>query len=410
MVSTLLNALEMATGALRVNVLRSLLTILGIVIGVGAVIMMVGLGMGAREMIGERIRSMGSNLVLVIPGASKAGGVHMGSGTVHTLTSKDAEAIARRCPSVAAAVPVWSQVTQVIHANRNWRTRVSGVTGDYFAVRDWSLAGGRYFNANEERAGSKVCVIGKSVARRLMGEGDPVGRELRIQNVPFRIVGLLETKGQSPGGEDQDDTVLVPIVASHARLFGTPFKDEVRVIMVQAASRDAILQAEEEITAVLAKRHRIAGGADNDFTVKSLTEMMRASEESLKIMTTLLGSIAAISLLVGGIGVMNIMLVSVTERTREIGIRMAVGAKTSDILGQFLVEACVLTMLGGLTGIALGTGGSWLFARASNWPVLISPPAVVLAFGVSAVVGIAFGFYPAYKASRLHPIDALRYE
>ena len=410
MVSTLINALEMATGALRVNVLRSLLTILGIVIGVGAVIMTVGLGMGAREMIGERIRSMGSNLVLVIPGASKQGGVHMGSGTVHTLTAKDAEAIARRCPSVTAAVPIWSQVTQVIHANRNWRTRVSGVTGDYFVVRDWSLEGGRYFNANEERAGSKVCVIGKSVARRLMGEGDPVGRELRIQNVPFRIVGLLDTKGQSPGGSDQDDTVLVPIVASHARLFGTPFKDEVRVIMVQAASREAILQAEEEISALLAKRHRIARAADNDFTVKSLTEMMRASEESLKIMTTLLGSIAAISLLVGGIGVMNIMLVSVTERTREIGIRMAVGAKTSDILGQFLVEACALTVLGGLTGIAFGTGGSWLFARTTNWPVLISPFAVVLAFGVSAVVGIAFGFYPAYKASRLHPIDALRYE
>lgn len=410
MSDSLINALEMAAGALRVNFLCSLLTILGIVIGVGAVIMMVGLGMGAREMIGERIRSMGSNLLLIIPGASQQGGVHMGSGTVHTLTARDAEAIARRCPSVSAAAPVWGQVTQVIHANRNWRTRVSGVTMDYAVVRDWSFAGGRYFNANEERAGSKVCEIGKTVAQRLMGDVDPVGRELRIQNVPFRIVGLLDTKGQSPGGEDQDDTVLVPIVAAHARLFGTPFKDEVRVIIVQAVSRELLPQAEEEIVALLAKRHRIASGADNDFTVKSLTEMMRASEESLKIMTTLLGSIAAISLLVGGIGVMNIMLVSVTERTREIGIRMAVGAKTSDILGQFIVEACVLTMLGGLTGIALGTGASCIFARASNWPVLISPPAICLAFGVSAIVGIAFGFYPAYKASRLHPIDALRYE
>lgn len=410
MIVSLANALEMATGALRANVLRSFLTALGIVIGVGAVIMMVGLGMGAREMIGERIRSMGSNLALVIPGASKRGGVHMGSGTVHTLTTKDAEAIARRCPSVTAAVPIWSQVTQVIHANRNWRTRVSGVTGDYFVVRDWGVEGGRYFNADEERAGSKVCVIGKTVSRYLMGEADPVGKELRIQNVPFTIVGLLETKGQSPGGSDLDDTVLVPIVAAHARLFGTPFKDEVRVITVQAVSREMIPQAEREIAALLAKRHRIANGADNDFTVKSLTEMMRASEESLKIMTTLLGSIAAISLLVGGIGVMNIMLVSVTERTREIGIRMAVGARTSDILGQFLVEACVLTMLGGLTGIAVGIGASWIFARATNWPVLISPLAVTLAFGVSATVGIAFGFYPAYKASGLQPIDALRHE
>jgi putative ABC transport system permease protein len=410
MFSSLKNALEMATSALRVNLLRSLLTMLGIVIGVGAVIVMVALGMGARELIGDRIRSMGSNLILVIPGASKQGGVHMGSGTVHTLTARDSDAIARSCPSVVAAAPLWGQITQVVYGNRNWRARVSGTNVYFFAVKEWEVAAGRIFSLQEERAGSKVCLIGTTVAEQLMGEGDPVGKIMRIQNVPFLVVGVLETKGQSPGGEDQDDAVYVPIAAAHSRLFGTPFKDEVRAIIVQAESQELIPQAEEEITELLAKRHRIAAGTDNDFTVKSLTDMMRASEESLKIMTTLLGSIAAISLLVGGIGVMNIMLVSTTERTREIGIRMAVGAKTSDILGQFLVEACTLTMLGGAVGIALGVGASYVFAQASNWPVLVSPVAVAGALSVSGAVGIFFGFYPAFKASRLNPIDALRYE
>ncbi len=410
MLSTLMNALGMATGALRINVLRSLLTVLGVVIGVGAVIVMVALGMGARELIAERIRSMGSNLILVLPGASKQGGVHMGSGTVHTLTVGDCEAIARHCPSVSVAAPVWGQVTQVVQGNRNWRPRVSGVTGDYFRARDWEVQSGRLFHMREERAGSKVCVVGTTVREKLMGEEDPIGKDIRIQNVPFLVVGVLDAKGQSPGGEDQDDTVFVPLVASHSRLFGTPFKDEVRVILARAASEESIPQAEEEIFELLAKRHRITAGADNDFTVKSLTDMTRASEESLKVMTTLLGSIAAISLLVGGIGVMNIMLVSVTERTREIGIRMAVGAKTPDILSQFIVEACVLTTLGGVVGIALGIGASYVFAQASNWPVLVSPVAVAGAFGVSAAVGVFFGFYPAFKASRLNPIEALRHE
>ncbi|AFM28056.1 ABC transporter permease [Desulfomonile tiedjei] len=410
MSSSFLNALIVAAGALRVNVLRSVLTMLGIVIGVGAVIVMVALGMGARELIGDRIRSMGTNLILVIPGASKQGGVHMGSGTVHTLTARDCEAISKNCVSVTAAAPNWGQVTQIVYGNRNWRARVSGTTVDFFVVREWNILTGRIFNAQEERAGSKVCVIGTTVANQLMGGTDAAGKIIRIQNVPFQVVGVLEAKGQSPGGEDQDDAVYVPLAAAHSRLFGTPFKDEVRVIIVQAESQEFLPRAQEEITELLAKRHRIAPGADNDFTVKSLTDVMRASEESLKVMTTLLGSIAAISLLVGGIGVMNIMLVSVTERTREIGIRMAVGAKTLDILGQFLVEACVLTMLGGITGIVFGIASSYVFAQVSNWPVLVSPISVAAAFGVSAAVGIFFGFFPAFKASRLNPIDALRYE
>jgi putative ABC transport system permease protein len=311
---------------------------------------------------------------------------------------------------VISAAPIWGQITQVVFGNRNWRARVSGTTAEFFIAKEWDVSVGRIFNMQEERAGSKVCLMGTTVADQLMGEGEALGKIVRIQNVPFLVIGVLEKKGQSPGGEDQDDAVYVPLAAAHSRLFGTPFKDEVRAIIVQAASRELIPQAESEITELLAKRHRIGPGADNDFTVRSLTDMMRASEESLKIMTTLLGSIAAISLLVGGIGVMNIMLVSTTERTREIGIRMAVGAKTFDILGQFLVEACVLTMLGGAMGIGLGIGASYVFAQASNWPVLVSPVAVAGAFSVSGAVGIFFGFYPAFKASRLNPIDALRFE
>ena len=410
MFSSLMNTVGIAFVSLRVNVLRSLLAMLGIVIGVGAVIVMVALGTGARELIAERIRSMGSNLVYVTPGASKKGGAHGGSGTIHTLTATDCEAVRNKCPSVRAASPVWNQQTQVVNGNRNWRVLVQGVTGDYFVARDWEIQVGRSFSMQEERSGSKVCVVGTTVVEKLMGDEDPVGKDIRIANVPVQIVGVLESRGQSPAGSDQDDVLFVPLVAAHCRLFGTPFKDEVRYIVAQAESVDLIPQAEQEITQLLAKRHRIAPGEQNDFTVKSLTDMMRTSEESLKVLTILLGSVASVALLVGGIGVMNIMLVSVTERTREIGIRMAVGAKSRDIVSQFLVEACVLTMLGGVTGIALGIGSGYIFAQATNWPVMVSPIAVAGAFSVSAAVGIFFGFYPAWKASRLNPIEALRHE
>jgi putative ABC transport system permease protein len=314
MFDSLTNVVTVALSSLRVNALRSLLAILGIVIGVGAVIVMVALGMGARELIGERIRSMGSNLIYVIPGATKQGGAHMGYGSVHTLTARDCEAIQARCPSVRVASPVWGQLTQVVNGNRNWRAQISGVTGDYFLARDWQAQAGRLFSLQEERAGSKVCVLGATVVEKLMGQDDTVGKDIRIQNVPFQIVGVLESKGQSPGGDDQDDAVFVPLLAAHYRLFGTPFKDEVKYIIVQAESQELIPQAVQEITALLAKRHRIVAGAENDFTAKSLTDLMRASDESLRALTILLGSIASISLLVGGIGVMNIMLVSVTER------------------------------------------------------------------------------------------------
>lgn len=410
MLSRLPNVLNVAVSSLRVNVLRTLLAMLGILIGVGAVIVMVALGMGARELIGDRIRSMGSNLIYVTPGATKQGGAHMGAGTCHTLTVRDCDAIRNLCPTVRAASPVWGQLTQVVHGNRNWRVQVSGVTGDYFLARDWQVGAGRLFSLQEERAGSKVCVIGNTVAEKLMGDADPIGKDVRIQNVPFQVIGVLETRGKSAGGDDQDDAVFVPIAAAYSRLFGTPFQDEVKYIVIQAESEDVISRTVEDVTELLAKRHRIAPGAENDFTVKSLTDLMRASEDSLRILTILLSSIASISLLVGGIGVMNITLISVTERTKEIGIRMAVGAKTLDILVQFLVEACALTMLGGAMGIVLGIGAAYIFAQATNWPVLVSPGAVGLAFSVSAVIGVFSGFYPAYRASRLNPIDALRCE
>ncbi len=404
-----LDGLKIGIGALRVNVMRSLLTMLGIVIGVGAVIVMVAVGAGAREMIGEQIRSIGSNLILVVPGASTSGGVRLGSGSVHTLRSADAEAIAKE-PAVRVAAPVWGEVTQVVYGNKNWRTRVTGTTKDYFTVREWKISFGRMFTPEEENHAAKVAIIGQTLLENLMGEAYPLGKIVRIKNVPFTIIGVLERKGQSPRGDDQDDAVFVPLKTSQNRLFGTPFPDEVNAILVQAKEIPLIPDAEKQIDELLTRRHKIGRGQEKDFTVRNLTEILDTARKTLNIMTTLLGAIAAISLLVGGIGIMNIMLVSVTERTREIGIRMAVGARSADILSQFLIEAVVLSMLGGMIGIALGAFGAFIFSKTSGWPALISPWAVLVALFFSAAVGVFFGFYPAYKASRLHPIEALRYE
>ncbi|MEW6352173.1 MAG: ABC transporter permease [Thermodesulfobacteriota bacterium] len=405
-----IDSISIALAALKTNVMRSLLTMLGIVIGVGAVIVMVGMGAGAREMIGSQIRSIGSNIIMVVPGASSRTGVRMGQGSVHTLTATDAEAISKQCPSVGLTAPVWGQVTQVVYGNKNWRARVSGTTNDYFAIREWPIGYGRVFSADEERRAAKVCVVGTTVAENLMGNAYPVGKTLRIQNVPFRIIGVLTSKGQSPRGDDQDDSVYVPLKTSQYRLFGTPFLGEVGAILVQAKEVALIPEAEKEMDRLLTQRHKIARGAEKDFTVRNLTEILKTAEQTLKVMTMLLGSIAAVSLVVGGIGIMNIMLVSVTERTREIGIRMAVGARSAAILFQFLIEAVVLSVLGGAIGIALGTAGAFIFAHASGWPAIISVASAVLAIVFSAGVGIFFGFYPAFKASRLHPIEALRYE
>jgi putative ABC transport system permease protein len=404
------DGLQIAVGALRVNIMRSLLTMLGIVIGVGAVIVMVAVGAGARELIGEQIRSIGSNLILVVPGASVSGGARLGSGSVHTLKSSDAEAISKELPAVRYAAPVWGEVTQVVYGNRNWRTRVTGTTKDYFPVREWKIWYGRMFSAEEEARAAKVALVGTSIIENLMGDTYPLGKVIRIKNVPFTIIGVLEKKGQSPRGDDQDDVIFVPLKTSQYRLFGTPFPEEVSAILVQAKEIELISEAEKQLDELLTRRHKIGRNQEKDFTIRNLTEVLDTAKKSLNIMTTLLGAIAAISLLVGGIGIMNIMLVSVTERTREIGIRMAVGARSADILTQFLIEAVVLSMLGGFIGLTLGIGGAFIFASTSGWPALISAPAVIIALLFSAVVGVFFGFYPAFKASRLHPIDALRYE
>lgn len=390
--------------------MRSLLTELGVLIGVASVIVLVAVGKGAREEISHKIASVGSNLIMVVPGASQNYGVFMGSGTVHSLTVADAEAIEKECRSVMCVAPMHGQSAQVISGNKNWRTRVSGVTASYFKLRDWKIQYGRVFSINEEKNGAKVCVVGNSALQALAGDKYPIGEILRIQNVPFQIIGTLESKGQSYSGEDQDDVILVPLKTAHLRLFGTPFLGEVRLILVQARGTLAVPQALTEIDHLLIRRHKMGPVRDKDFTVRSLTESQQAAQRTVEIMTLFLGSIAAISLFVGGIGIMNIMLVSVTERTREIGVRMAVGAKPIDIMIQFLIEAISLSVVGGISGTMLGIAGAYLVAHTSGWPAIIGPLELVAAVVVSASVGILSGFFPAVKASRLHPIEALRFE
>jgi putative ABC transport system permease protein len=396
--------------ALRVNKMRSALTMLGIIIGVGAVIAMVAVGTGASRQIAAQISSMGSNLLIILPGATTAGGVRMGAGTQSTLTLGDAEAIQKECPAVAFVAPTLGGVAQVASGHLNWSTGVSGTTADMLEVRDWDLTGGRPFTQQDVKSATKVALLGQTVVDNLFGDQDPVGKMIRIKNVPFTVIGVLAPKGQSAQGQDQDDTILIPVTTAQKKLFGTQFPGMVRIIMVKAKSAEDLPAAEEQITELLRQRHRIGQKQDNDFTVRNLTQLMQAREESTKVMTLLLGAIASVSLLVGGIGIMNIMLVSVTERTREIGIRMAIGAKTWDIRLQFIIEAITLSLIGGIIGIFLGVAASLVLSSVSGWPTVISPLSILLSFGFSGMVGIFFGFYPAYKASLLNPIDALRYE
>ncbi len=383
---------------------------LGIIIGVGAVIAMLAVGNGARKRIAEQISSMGSNLVMVLPGATTAGGVRMGSGTQPTLTMGDAEAIQRECSAVSNVAPVLSGVAQVVYGHQNWSTGVVGTTPDMLTVRDWPLAAGRSFTDQDVKSGTKVCLLGQSVIDNLFGDLNPVGQVVRIKNVPFTVIGVLDEKGQSTHGQDQDDTILVPVTTAQKKLFGTTFPGMVRIIMVKAKSSDDLASAEKQINELLRQRHHIGPKQDNDFTVRNLTSIMQTAEQSTKIMTILLGAIASVSLLVGGIGIMNIMLVSVTERTREIGIRMAIGAKTWDIRLQFIIEALILSLIGGVAGIIAGISSSELISMLAGWTTIVSPLSILLAFGFSGMVGIFFGFYPAYKASLLDPIEALRYE
>lgn len=404
-------AVILAGRSLLRNSLRSTLTMLGIVFGVGAVIAMVAISQGADAFIQAQISSLGTNVVTVIPGSLTFGGARSGYGGTPTLTVADALAIGRECPSVAAVTYIKRQTMQVVAGGQNWSTSIQGVNGDYLTVRNWPVVAGRFFTRQEEEIAARVCLLGDTAARKLFAPGqDPIGALIRINNVPFRVIGLLAPKGQTGWGQDQDDTVVIPFPTAERRLIGGEILGVVHYIMVSAHTPSLTAQAEKEITELLRIRHRIRPGQEDDFSVRNLQEIAAASASASRVMTILLASVASIALFVGGIGIMNISLVSVTERTREIGVRMAVGAKARHILVQFLVESTVLSLAGGVTGIVLGIGCAQLIAYVAHWPSLLSPSAVVGSFLFSALVGVVFGYYPAYKASRLDPIEALRYE
>jgi putative ABC transport system permease protein len=404
------STIKISFRALWVNKMRSALTMLGIIIGVGAVIAMVAVGTGASRKIAEQISSMGSNLLIILPGATTAGGVRMGAGTQPTLSMGDAEAILRECPAVSEVAPTLGGVAQVVFGHMNWSTGVVGTTPGMLAVRDWELSSGRPFTQQDVKSATKVCLLGQTVVDNLFGDQNPVGQTIRIKNVPFTVVGVLAPKGQSAQGQDQDDTIHIPVTTAQKKLFGTQFPGMVRIIMVKAKSAEDLSAAEKQITELIRQRHHIGQKQDNDFSVRNLTQIMQAQEQSTRVMTLLLGAIASVSLLVGGIGIMNIMLVSVTERTREIGIRMAIGAKTWDIRLQFIIEALTLSLIGGVIGIITGVSTAVILSSVSGWPTVVSVLSILLAFSFSGFIGIFFGFYPAYKASLLNPIDALRYE
>jgi putative ABC transport system permease protein len=412
----LLATLRIGLNALRVNKLRSTLTMLGIIIGVGAVITMLAVGNGAQARVEEQIKSLGSNIMIIFPGSTVAGGARGGAGSSQSLTEDDAVAIVREVPEVQVAAPSMRGTGQAIVGNNNWSTTFYGVNNDYFEAREWPLVGGRDFEAAEISGAGKVAILGQTVLAKLFGEtataDDALGHTVRVRQVPFTVIGVLEKKGQSMLGQDQDDVIFVPIATARNRLFGNQAGKQRRVGTISVKTREgmSMAEAEEKIRLLMRQRHRLQSTQDDDFTIRNLTEILQAQEASSRIMTILLAAVAGVSLMVGGIGIMNIMLVSVTERTREIGLRMAVGARGRDILNQFLVEAVTLSMIGGLAGILLGFGGSAAIGEFAGWRVEIEAEAVMLAVGFAAGIGIFFGYYPARKASKLRPIEALRYE
>ena len=405
-------AVEIALTALRANRLRSALTMLGIVIGVAAVIAMVAVGSGATERIQQQIEAIGSNLILVIPGSITSNGVRLGSGATVTLSEDDARAIASECPAVAAVAPTVRGGAQVTYGNNNWATSIVGTTPDYLTIRDQTVVRGNPFSADDGSSGTKVALLGGTVSQNLFGSADPTGQTIRIKNVPFTVDGVLSAKGQSPTGQDQDDVILIPISTAKRQVVGASQAnaESIGAIMVQAVDAHSMDEAQSEIEALVRQRHRMRPGQDDDFTVRNLSDVFSAQESSARVMSILLGAIASVSLVVGGIGIMNIMLVSVTERTREIGLRIAIGARTRDLLAQFLVEAVTLSILGGIAGILVGVTASALISHFAGWNTLVSPTAIALAFVFSALVGVFFGYYPARKAALLDPIEALRYE
>ena len=399
--------IKVAFRALRRNKLRTALTMLGIIIGVGAVIAMVGIGNGAKAQVQARIAALGQNVIQLFAGSVNRGGVFSGFGGAGTLTVEDALAIGKEVPGVVAVSPEVRSGAQIIAGNNNWSTSVMGESVDYLTIRQWDLEEGVMFSDSDTRSAAKVCVLGKTVANSLFPDEDPVGKTIRIKNVPVKVLGVLKPKGASMFGSDQDDVIVVPYTTGMKRFAGVTM---LRSINVQAATAEQIVEVQNGIADLLRQRHRIQQGRDDDFILRNQQEIAETQTAAMDTMTALLAGVAIISLIVGGIGIMNIMLVSVTERTREIGIRMAVGARGRDILLQFLIEAVALSSTGGLLGIALGIGGARLLTIIKQWPTLISADSIVIAFAFSAAVGVFFGFYPARKASQLDPIDALRYE
>jgi len=403
---------RIAVRALRVNKLRSALTMLGIVIGVGAVIAMVAVGSGAQARVAEQIQSLGANIIIIWPGAVTQGGVRLGAGAQATLSEDDAWAIQRDVLLVQVVAPYGRGNAQVVYSNLNWFTGILGVTPEYFAARDWEVISGRQLTQEEVDGASKVALVGQTVARNLFGDEDPLGQVIRIKKVPFSIIGVMDRKGQNAWGQDQDDQILIPLSTAKTKVLGGNQAKGRAVGAITIKVREAALmkEAEQEIRELIRQRHRIQPFQDDDFNLRNLSEVLESQEAASRVLTTLLAAIASVSLLVGGIGIMNIMLVSVTERTREIGLRMAVGARGRDILTQFLVEAVTLSLIGGAIGVGFGLLASHAIAYFAEWRTLLQLDAILLAFGFSAAVGIFFGFYPARKAAGLNPIDALRYE
>ena len=404
------STLKMAVVSLRINKMRSMLTSLGIIIGVSAVIIMLAVGTGASQKIAKDMESMGSNLLMIRSGSVTSGGVRMGSGTRPTLTIKDAEAIDANVQGVLAVAPYSSEAKQITFGNQNWATSVAGTTASYLKIRNYEIASGRNFIPEDIKNTTKVAIIGNTVATELFGDLEPLNKTIRVGNIPFKVIGTLKIKGQNGMGQDQDDLIFIPITTAQKKVFGTDFPGTVKMINVQAQNADVLGILENDIKEILRKRHRIGKTQEDDFEVRNLAEMQETIKSSAKTMSLLLGAIASVSLLVGGIGIMNIMLVSVTERTKEIGIRMAIGAKASDIRIQFLIESFILSIIGGLIGVFIGVIGAKSIQLFSDMSISITSFSILLSLGFSGAIGVLFGYYPAYKASLLNPIDALRYE
>jgi len=404
---SILNILKVAMRSLNRNKLRSFLTMLAVIIGVGAVIAMMAVGYGAQTRIQDQIATLGTNVLMIFPGSSNQGGVRGGMGSSSSLTTDDLAAIKDQCTAVQMASPAIRTGGQIVYGDNNWASTIMGGTAEYFPIRNWPLSSGQYFTEADVRGATKVCVLGQTVVDNLFRGGECIGAVIRIKKLPFKVVGVLAMKGQSAQGTDQDDIIIAPYTTVQKKLMG---QTHLNTVLVSAVSDDAMGEAQAQITELLRVRHKLQAWEDNDFTVRSQTEIANAAESTTQVLTILLASIASISLLVGGIGIMNIMLVSVTERTREIGIRMSIGARGRDILFQFLIEAVVLSVLGGTIGVIIGVTASKLISALAGWPTMVSVTSVAMAFVFSAAVGIFFGFYPARKAAMLNPIDALRYE